>query len=72
MKYKEFEEAHRTGWKDENYKTLIQLLGINDAKDYKKFKDTFPPNREGYFRLMEVMNPQLVSFFFPSIQYQYC
>jgi len=67
--FKEFEEVQDSRFIDVQSHILLQLLGVTNEQGFKKFKETFPPNREGYFKLMEVVNPQMRTFFFPALQY---
>lgn len=66
--YPEFEQLHHPPKQNHTWDaTVFRLLGITDAGEQNKYKKRFPQNREGYFNLMEVMNPQMRTFFFPAL-----
>ena len=43
------------------------LLGITNEQERTKYKNLFTPDRKGYFKLMQIFNTPLKSFFFPAI-----
>jgi hypothetical protein len=43
------------------------LLGITNEQERTKYRNLFTANREGYFKLMQIFNTPLKSFFFPAI-----
>lgn len=68
--YKEFEQLYSQP-KYNTYSTpVFTLLDIDNEQKRNKYANIFPKNRDGYFHLMETLNPPLRTFFFPAIQTQ--
>ena len=45
---------------------VFRLLGIDDERKRRQYAGKLSKDMDGYFRLMEAMNPRLASFFFPA------
>jgi hypothetical protein len=59
--------AEMKQWKE----ALFTFLGIAHEQKQNTYFKRFTPDRDGYFKLMEMVNPQMRSFFFPSLPYIY-
>jgi hypothetical protein len=46
---------------------VFMILGITNELERTKYKNLFTPDRQGYFKMMQLFNPSLKSFFFPAI-----
>ena len=70
--YSEFEQLHTARRQNQPWDAIVfRLLAVNDAGQQNIYQRRYPPNREGYFKLMEVLQPQLRTFFFPTVQSLY-
>lgn len=59
-----FQAPRNTNWNA----PIFKMLGITDEEKQNYFKNKFTKDRDNYFKLMEIINPQMRSFFFPVIQ----
>lgn len=69
--YSEFEELHNTSKIRDWNGAIFRMLQIIDEQKQNEFNKKFPKSRDGYFNLMEMVNPQMRTFFFQAVQYCY-
>lgn len=50
---------------------LFTYFGMSDEQKQNIFIGHFTPDRDGYFKLMEMVNPQMRTFFFPALSYRH-
>lgn len=59
-----YQSPRNTNWNA----PIFKMLGITDEEKQNYFKSNLTQDRDGYFKLMEINNPPLRTFFFPAIQ----